>query len=220
MMDSLDPGVDVPWQHSATAFAIQALARLRPLSAPSPSAPPRSDYDLNPGLVPPADTPLKPAAVLIPIVARPNLTVLLTQRTASLARHAGQIAFPGGRIEPDDASPAAAALREAHEEIGLDPTLVNPLGFLDTYRSSTGYLIEPLVALVNPAHTLTLDPGEVAEAFEVPLAFLLDARNRQTHSRLWQGAERHFYAIPYETRYIWGVTAGIFANMHERLNQP
>ena len=150
-------------------------------------------------------------------MAREPVTLLLTQRAATLSKHAGQIAFPGGRIDPEDASPAAAALREAYEEIGLPPEFVTPLGFLDSYRTGTGYRIEPLVALVQPGFELRLQESEVADAFEVPLAFLMDHANHETHTKIWQGAERRFYAMPYENRYIWGATAGILKNMHERL---
>lgn len=215
---TLPPGAE-PVFSSATSFAARARARTLPAAGGTCTAPP-SDYDLNPGMSPSPDAALKPAAVLIGVVARPVLTVLFTQRTHTLAHHAGQIAFPGGKIELSDASPQAAALREAHEETGLDPALVTPLGFLDTYRTGTGFKIEPLVALVDPRHTLTLDPGEVAEAFEVPLAFLMDQGNYETHVRIWQGAERRFYAISFENRFIWGATAGILKNMHERLFLP
>lgn len=178
-----------------------------------------SDFDLNPELI--ADLAVmeapRPAAVLVPVIRRPVLTVLLTQRTDSLTKHAGQIAFPGGKVDGPDETPVAAALREANEEIGLDPSAVEPLGYLDGYRTGTGYHVIPVVALVDPAVYLKLNPVEVAEAFEVPLAFLMDAANHQHASRPWRGRERYFYAIPYETRYIWGVTAGILRNMQQRL---
>ena len=143
--------------------------------------------------------------------------MLLTQRTDGLAHHPGQIAFPGGKMEPNDPSPLATALREANEEIGLDPSLVEPLGYLDTYRTGTGYLVFPVVALVRNGFELRLDPREVADAFEVPLAFLMDTRNHAMHTRTWRGGERRFYAMPFEQRYIWGATAGILKNMHQRL---
>jgi len=178
-----------------------------------------SDFDLNPEML--ADFAVmeapRPAAVLIPIVARDELTVLLTQRTASLSTHAGQIAFPGGRIDDGDASATDAALREAEEEIGLDRGHVEPLGFIDSYRTGTGYRIAPVVALVKPGFELQLNPGEVADAFEVPLAFLMDPANHQRHNREWRGRERSFYAIPYGERYIWGATAGIIKTLHLRL---
>ncbi len=179
----------------------------------------RSDFDLNPELL--VDLammkPARPAAVLVPIVARNELTMLLTVRTDGLPTHAGQIAFPGGKVETSDSGPEAAALREAHEEIGLEATHVEPLGFLDSYRSGTGFHIMPVVALIAPEFTLHPNPGEVADTFEVPLSFLMDEANYQQHSRPWQGRQRHYYAIPYGERYIWGATAGMIKNLHERL---
>lgn len=179
----------------------------------------RGDWDLNPEML--ADfavmPPARPAAVLVGIVARTELTLLLTQRTHTLPTHAGQIAFPGGKVEPHDESPVAAALRESVEEIGLDPAFVEPLGFLDGYRTGTGFTVAPVVALIRPGFELTPDPGEVAEAFEVPLAFLMDEANHQKHAREWKGRERHYYAMPYGERYIWGATAGMIKNLHQRL---
>ena len=191
-------------------------ARLPVVAADTPDTP--SDFDLSPELTPEAPpAPLAPAAVLIPIVARHELTVLLTQRTEHLKRHAGQIAFPGGRMEPTDHDPIATALREAEEEIGLAPSFVEPLGYLDAYRTGTGFRIFPVVSIVRPGFDLKLDAREVADAFEVPLAFLMDEANHRTESRLWRGQERRFYAMPFEQRYIWGATAGIMKNMHKRL---
>lgn len=209
---------------SEAGFRALAAAELSrnppPLPSESDTEVSPSDFDLNPELA--ADvlasrTPLLPAAVLIPVVARPELTVLLTQRTDSLAHHAGQVAFPGGKMEPGDADPIATALREAEEEVGLNRRFVEPLGYLDAYRTGTGYRIFPVVALVHDGFDLTLDPREVADAFEVPLAFLMDEQNHRTHVRPWRGADRRFYAMPFEQRYIWGATAGIMKNMHQRL---
>lgn len=209
-----------PFPVTADEFRHLALEHLSP-STPvvDPNAPDTpSDFDLSPELVPEiAQAPLAPAAVLIPVVARPELTVLLTQRTDSLKRHAGQIAFPGGRMEPTDRDPTATALREAHEEIGLDPSFVETLGYLDAYRTGTGFRIFPVVSLVREGFALTLDAREVADAFEVPLAFLMDEANHRTETRFWRGQERRFYAMPFGQRYIWGATAGIMRNMHKRL---
>jgi 8-oxo-dGTP pyrophosphatase MutT (NUDIX family) len=218
-MNAAERPIHSTYSPAARAFAAVAAVRLQGASGRSAGRSP-SDFDLNPDVVPQADVSLTPAAVLIPVVARDTLTVLLTQRTDTLSRHAGQIAFPGGRIDATDADATAAALREAEEEIGLDPGLVAPLGFLETYRTGTGFAICPLVALVAPQFTLRLQADEVADAFEVPLDFLMNAANHQTHARVWQGAERRFYAIPFENRYIWGATAGILKTMHERLFAP
>lgn len=157
------------------------------------------------------------AAVLIAVVARAPLTVLFTLRTPHLKAHAGQISFPGGKVEPTDDSPTATALREAHEEIGLDHRLVEPLGFLDVYRTGTGYAITPLVALVDPGYTILPDPNEVADVFEVPLAFLMEPANARLESRFWRGARRRYYALSYGPHDIWGATAGMLKNMQERL---
>jgi len=179
----------------------------------------RGDWDLNPELM--ADfavmPPARPAAVLVPIIARDELTVLLTQRTETLSTHAGQIAFPGGKIDAGDESPAAAALREAHEEIGLEPSFIEPVGYLDVYMTTRGFRIVPTIARVSPGFSLTLNRHEVEDAFEVPLAFLMELDNHRRHSRDWEGLTRHYYAIPFGDRYIWGVTAGILRNLHERI---
>ncbi len=217
--------MSAPSNLSADEFRALSLSRL--LAEPSEAIfDPRSekswspsDFDLNPDMV--ADFAVmdeaRAAAVLIPVIARPELTVLLTQRTESLSTHAGQIAFPGGRVDEADASVVDAALREAEEEIGLDRRFVEPLGFIDSYRTGTGYRIAPVVALVRPGFVLQLNPHEVVEAFEVPLSFLMDLTNHQRHSREWRGRQRDFYAMPFGERYIWGATAGMLKNMHLRL---
>jgi 8-oxo-dGTP pyrophosphatase MutT (NUDIX family) len=152
----------------------------------------------------------KPAAVLVPLVNREGgLQVLLTQRSADLPDHPGQISFPGGRIEPDDPSIAHAALREAQEEIGLAPARVSLLGQLATYDTVTGYRVTPIVGWVEPPFDVTPDPVEVADVFEVPLAFLLDPANQQRHFRMLGTLRRDFWAIPYRDRYIWGATAAM-----------
>lgn len=176
----------------------------------------RGDHDLNPGMLP--DRPLTPAAVLVPLVEREGgLQVLLTRRTEHLTNHAGQISFPGGCIDPGDADAAAAALREAEEEVGLPPQQVELIGELDTYVTRTGFRITPVVGLVRPPFTLRPDPFEVAEVFEVPLEFLVDPLNHQRHSREYKGALRHFFAMPWGDYYIWGATAGMLVNLAEVL---
>ena len=177
----------------------------------------RGDLDLDPSMWERAGvTATRPAAVLIPVVARPEPTVLLTQRT-ELPSHPGQIAFPGGKIDPHDVTPADAALREAQEEIGLPRALIEPIGYLDLYLTFSGYRILPTVARVRPGYSLVLCEAEVADAFEVPLAFLMDAQNHALHSRDWKGVTRRYYAMPFGERYIWGVTAGILRNLYERI---
>jgi 8-oxo-dGTP pyrophosphatase MutT (NUDIX family) len=180
--------------------------------------PTRGDHDADPVMrAIAAVRPIRPAAVLVPVVDRPEPTVLLTQRTTELSNHPGQIAFPGGKIDPQDASPLAAALREASEEIGLDQRLVHPIGYLDLYMTTLGYRIVPTVARVDPHFELALNVAEVHDAFEVPLSFLMQPINHRRHSREWNGMIRHFYAIPFADRYIWGVTAGILRNLHDRI---
>jgi len=177
----------------------------------------RGDLDLDPLLWQQAGVQAtRPAAVLIPVIDRQEPQVLLTLRT-ELPSHPGQIAFPGGKIDPHDASPAAAALREAQEEIGLDGELIEPIGYLDLYLTFSGFRILPTVARVRPDYRLTLCEAEVADAFEVPLAFLMDANNHALHSRDWKGVRRKYYAMPFGERYIWGVTAGILRNLYERI---
>lgn len=164
------------------------------------------------------DQPLTPAAVLFPIVLREGgHTVLLTQRTAHLRDHAGQISFPGGRVEAEDVSPSHTALRETEEEIGLPRERIEIVGFLPEYRTGTGFRVTPVVALVQPPFALQPDPFEVAEVFEVPLAFLLDPANHQRHSLHYRGALRNYFAMPYGEYFIWGATAGMIRSLSERL---
>ena len=155
----------------------------------------------------------RPAAVLLGLVARPSEPhIILTQRTAHLRDHAGQISLPGGRLEREDSGPAEAALREAFEEIGLAPGKVEVLGGLRHYDTVTGFRIHPVVGWIEPPVALTLDPYEVAEVFELPLSFVLDPRNHRRDSYDRNGERRHFYVLPYQERYIWGATAGILVN--------
>ncbi|MSP89038.1 MAG: CoA pyrophosphatase [Alphaproteobacteria bacterium] len=178
----------------------------------------RGDHDLNPGMAP--EPPFRSAAVLVPLVERADgITVLLTRRSEHLADHPGQVSFPGGRIESDDLHPEAAALREAHEEVGLAPDRVEVIGRLATYRTRTGFEITPVVGLVTPPFEITPDPTEVAEVFEVPLAFLLDPANAQRRSREWRGMERFFWVFPYSGYYIWGATAGMLVNLAQILRR-
>ncbi len=178
----------------------------------------RSDDDMNDrARMIPDGIVTKPAAVLIPIILRSaGPTVLLTQRHADLSKHAGQIAFPGGRMDAGE-SALQAALRETHEETELAPEFVRPLGYLDGYLTITQYIVTPVVALVREGFKLQAQPDEVDDIFEVPLSFLMDVQNRQTQSREWKGMTRHFYVFPHGERYIWGATAGMIKNLHDRL---
>jgi 8-oxo-dGTP pyrophosphatase MutT (NUDIX family) len=179
----------------------------------------RSDDDLNPDWKPTCShLARRPAAVLLPIVLHePELTVLLTQRTENMASHAGQVAFPGGKIDEGDRDALAAALRETKEETGLDESYIEPMGFLDVYLTRTAFEIVPVVALVRPGFVLTPHDQEVAAIFEVPLRYLMSAENHLRHSRAWQGRQRYYYAMPYGGRYIWGATAGMIMNLYDRL---
>jgi len=202
------------FERARRQLTLQVPAALDDLSATAV----RGDLDLDPESWKRAGVAaVKPAAVLVGVVDNPVPAVILTQRTQDLASHAGQIAFPGGKIEPRDASPANAAMREAWEEIGLSPEFVEPIGYLDLYLTFSGFRILPTVARVARRHDLKLNPQEVSEAFEVPLAFLMEPKNHQRRSRDWNGITRQYYAIPYHDRYIWGVTAGILRNLYERL---
>jgi 8-oxo-dGTP pyrophosphatase MutT (NUDIX family) len=219
---------DTTPEHTLTRVGFRALALQRLHRRPPEPSPHAtildgpSDFELNPDAMSKAfaATRPKPAAVLVPVVMRSSaLTVLFTQRTDHLPAHAGQISFPGGKIDRGE-TPLAAALREAHEEVGLNPSHIDPIGYLDRYRTGTGFSIVPVVALVEPGFSLTLNRHEVADAFEVPLSFLLQLSNFQKDVRTIAGRERSFYAIPYGERYIWGATAGILMNMLRRMKLP
>jgi 8-oxo-dGTP pyrophosphatase MutT (NUDIX family) len=203
----------------------EVLARVRARLAPEPPVdafepvlPRRGDHALNPHIdATPALQNLRRAAVLVPLVAHEGgVTILLTQRASGLRDHAGQIAFPGGKIDEGETA-IEAALREADEEIGLSARHIAPLAFLDPYQTGTGFRILPVVALVTPPFELAINHTEVDDAFEAPFSFLMNVSNHQRHAREWKGTLRHFYAMPYGERYIWGATAGILRNLYERL---
>jgi 8-oxo-dGTP pyrophosphatase MutT (NUDIX family) len=166
------------------------------------------------------EQPVRPAAVLIPVVDHPEPTVLLTQRSPHLSSHAGQISFPGGKIDATDASPLDAALREAEEEVGLARGFVDPIGYLDVYGTAFGFRILPTLARVKPGFELTINHDEVVDAFEVPLSFLMNPANHQIHAKEFRGIARSYYAMPFAERYIWGATAGILRLLYERIYLP
>ena len=182
-----------------------------------PLMPTRGDYDLNPDNRPARPPDLFPAAVLLPVVERKEPTVLFTERNANLKRHAGQVSFPGGLVDPDDASLVQTALRETHEETGIESTFITVAGFLDAYETGTGYAVLPVVGLLSDGFALVPNTSEVANIFEVPLSFLLDPANRQKNQMEWQGRMRTFYAFRYNGHYIWGATAAMLVNFSERL---
>lgn len=191
---------------------LEDLVRWRQLLLPRPS---QEGAVLEDGVL---DESLTPAAVLVPVILhRSGPTMLFTQRTAHLRDHASQISFPGGRVEPGDESPVATALRETEEEVGLPRQQVEVVGFLPEYRTGTGFSVTPVVAFVEPPVVVSLDPFEVAEVFEVPLAFLLNPDNHQRHAMHYRGRDRRFYAMPYGERFIWGATAGMIRSLYERL---
>lgn len=178
----------------------------------------RSDYDLAPDLRRSGAEPLRPAAVLAPIVRRPGgWTMIFTVRAMGMPQHAGQISFPGGRLQPEDADAVAAALRETWEEIGLPASSIEPVGALDAYETVTGFLVQPVVGLIEPGFTLRPDPREVSEVFEAPLGVLLDPARLQRQEREWRGMRRAYYAVEYEGRLIWGATAGMLKSLLDRL---
>lgn len=213
------PGIDID------DFLIRARARLLPkapaLTGEDDPLAGAGDHVLNPGFFPLEHaSKARPAAVLVPIVAHDEATVLLTERAAGLRDHSGQVAFPGGKIDQTDDGPLGAALREADEEIGLDRRFVSLIGYLPPYLTGSGFRIMPVIGLVQPGFTLRINHNEVSDAFETPLAFLMDTANHERHTREWQGLERAYYKMPYGERNIWGVTAGIIRQLHDRIYGP
>ncbi|KQQ48720.1 DNA mismatch repair protein MutT [Methylobacterium sp. Leaf125] len=209
-------------QDAALADLVARAAEYLSVEPPgdgAPTANPRGDHDLDgadTAVVP--ERPHRRAAVLVPVLPRadgPHL--LFTVRAAHLRDHSGQIAFPGGKIDAEDPSPADAALREAREEVGLPAEAIRVLGYLDPYLSATGFLVLPVLGLVDPEAELSLNPDEVAATFEVPLSHLLDPAQRRIESAVWRGRQRRYYDITYGEFRIWGVTAGIVNNLQERL---
>ncbi len=179
----------------------------------------RSDFELNPEMkILDVSERKQPAAVLIPVIEHENkASILFTQRADEMPTHAGQISFPGGKMDASDSNVAETALREAREEIGLEAEFIDSIGFLDDYITSTGYRISPLVAVIRQGYSITPDQSEVADVFDVPLSFLMNAQNHEMHTREWRGTQRKFYAMPYETRFIWGATAGMLRNLYDWL---
>jgi 8-oxo-dGTP pyrophosphatase MutT (NUDIX family) len=186
----------------------------RALHAPAPEIVLLAGDERDPAL---AAAPGVDAAVLVPVTDRPEPGVILTRRTDTLKRHPGQVAFPGGRVDPDDADLTAAALREAEEEIGLSPALVEVIGLADRYRTVTGFQVTPVVGVVPYDVTYEKREAEVAEIFEVPLSFLLDTANHVEATVEWQGRERHYYEIMWGDFRIWGATAAMIVNLSRRL---
>lgn len=177
-----------------------------------------SDFDLNPDVVLPAGRKLRSAAVLIGFVPRADgLQVILTKRSSKLEHHPGQIAFPGGKVEDSDADVIAAALREAQEEVGLEPGMAQFLGQLPSHETVTGFTVTPVLALVDPAFCPIPDANEVAEVFEIPLSHLSDPNRFSIQSRRWRGVRRHYYTAPFGPYYIWGATARILRGLADRM---
>ena len=177
------------------------------------------DFLLNPDMVPYLETlKLRDAAVLVPVIDDgEDARVIFTKRTATLRKHSGQVAFPGGAVDPEDDTPERAALRETEEEIGLDRRFVETVGRLPHYMAMSGFRITPILAVVQPGYDLSLNPTEVAAVFDGPLSFLMNPKNHGRGHGSWKGAERHFYSMPYGEQHIWGITAGIVRMLYERL---
>ncbi len=187
---------------------------------PEPALDDAADIDAWLDGVPADERPekLTPAAVLMPLIDRADgMTVLLTQRTAHLSAHAGQISFPGGRFEAGDGTPENTALRETEEEIGLTRAHVEVLGRLSVRETGTGYRVVPVVGVITPPFPIAPDPHEVAEVFEVPLSFVLDPANHRFENRIMSGVQRQFYSVLYGDYYIWGLTARLLVNLSQRL---
>lgn len=209
----MDTGSDLP---PVQGSALQPHALRARFAAPPDWSPELREES------PMTDQPPRPASVLVPLVMRQELTVLLTQRSAHLPTHAGQIAFPGGKQDANDPTPVHAALREAHEEVGLDARRVDVLGCLPIYRTGTAFVVTPVVALVSPERTWQPNPNEVTEVFEVPLRYLMNPAHHRRHQMEWQGRLRTWYSMPYDDggreRWIWGATAGMLRNLYRFLS--
>lgn len=191
--------------------------RLLPLEAATQLAE-RGDADLNPERAELRPPVLRPAAVLAPIIRRTEgWTLMFTERAIDMPSHPGQVSFPGGRVQAEDADAIATALRETYEEIGIEPHFIRPLGVIDPYVTGTGYRIIPVIAFVEPGFVLKPDPREVAEVFETPIAYLLDPENHLVIEGEWRGAKGRYYEMPHDGRRIWGVTAGMIRALYERL---
>lgn len=182
-----------------------------------PLVPRRSDYDLNPGVRGTARPALVPAAVLVPVIARTPPAVLFTERSPNLARHAGQVSFPGGGADASDTSLVHTALRELEEETGIGAEFVTIAGFLEPYETITGFAVLPVVGVLTEGFTVAADPREVASVFEVPLDFLVDPGNCRRDQRAFKGTTRYYYAFTHANHYIWGATAAILKQLAERL---